>query len=233
IKPDYHEAFYNWGNALGNLAEIKLELAESLYNQTFEKYQQAISTSSQNAGGGGISIDTPNLLLLEKGSITTSVKDGSGDGGNITIKNPTFVVLNQGQIKAQADAGHGGNIRITADQFITSPNSLISASSNLGLDGDVNIESLDVDLTGALKAFGTNFLNAAAHMRQPCTIEDILNKSTFYIFPVNGSQPFPTDLIANELILIEEEEVNLKTEIKEVKPVNWTGCRPNLTLNKI
>ncbi|MDM8567946.1 hypothetical protein QUF50_00230 [Thiotrichales bacterium HSG1] len=102
------------------------------------------------------------------------------------------------------------------------------------MDGEVNIESLDVDLTGALKAFGINFLNAVAHMRRPCTVEDILNKSTFYIFSVNGSQPSPADFIANELVLIEEEEkVDLKNKIKEAKPVNWTGCRPNLTLNKI
>ncbi|MDM8567933.1 hypothetical protein QUF50_00165 [Thiotrichales bacterium HSG1] len=51
---------------------------------------------------------------------------------------------------------------------------------------------------------------------------------------LTGSQPSPADFIANELILIEnEEEVNLKAKIKEAKPVNWTGCRPNLTLNKI
>ncbi|MDM8568786.1 hypothetical protein QUF50_04595 [Thiotrichales bacterium HSG1] len=101
------------------------------------------------------------------------------------------------------------------------------------IDGEVEIDSLDVDLTGALKAFDINFLNAASHMKRPCTIEDILNKSTFYVFPVNGSQPSPTDFIANELVLIEEEEVDLKTEIKEAKTVNWTGCQPNLTLNRI
>ncbi|MDM8567935.1 filamentous hemagglutinin N-terminal domain-containing protein [Thiotrichales bacterium HSG1] len=193
-----------------------------------------IATSAANSGGGNIEINNTNYTLLQQGGqITTSVQGGIGDGGNISIEKPTFVVLNQGKIKAQADAGHGGNIRIVTDQFITSPNSLISASSNLGLDGEVQVESLDVDLTGALKTFGINFLNAAAHMKRSCTIEDILNKSTFYVFPVNGSQPFPADFIANELVLIEEEEVNLKTEIKEAKSVNWTGCRPDLTLNKI
>ncbi|MDM8567931.1 hypothetical protein QUF50_00155, partial [Thiotrichales bacterium HSG1] len=193
-----------------------------------------INTSTQNAGGGNITISSPNVLYLKNGQITTSVGAGKGKGGDITIENPTFVVMNQGQIKAQADVGNGGNIHIKSEQFITSPDSLISASSNLGLDGEIEIDSIDVDLTGALKAFGTNFLNAATHMKRPCTIEDILSKSTFYVFPVNGSQPFPADFIANELILIEnEEEVNLKDEIKEAKSVDWTSCRPNLTLNKI
>ncbi|MDM8567947.1 filamentous hemagglutinin N-terminal domain-containing protein [Thiotrichales bacterium HSG1] len=193
-----------------------------------------ISTETRNSAGGNITLNTSKLLNLKDGKIITSVRGGIGNGGNITIENPTFVVLNQGQIKAQADAGHGGNIHIKSDQFITSPNSLISASSKLGIDGEVAIESIDVDLTGALRAFGTNFLNAAAHMKRPCTVEDILNKSTFYIFSVNGSQPSPADFIANELVLIEEEEeIDLKAKVKEAKSVDWTGCRPNLTLNKI
>ncbi|MDM8566358.1 filamentous hemagglutinin N-terminal domain-containing protein [Candidatus Halobeggiatoa sp. HSG11] len=193
-----------------------------------------ITTSAKHATGGNMTIVTPNLLFLREGQMTTSVQGGSGDGGNITIENPNFVVLNQGQIKAQADAGHGGNIRIVADQFITSPNSLISASSNLGLDGEVAIESIDVDLTGALKAFGINFLNAAAHMRRPCTIEDIMEPSTFYVFHLTGSQPSPADFIANELVLIEEEEdIDLKTEVKEAKQVDWTSCRPELLVSNI
>ncbi|MDM8568161.1 filamentous hemagglutinin N-terminal domain-containing protein [Thiotrichales bacterium HSG1] len=195
--------------------------------------QGQINTEAENATGGNLAISVSDLLYLHEGKITTSVGAGKGQGGNISIENPNFIVLNQGQIKAQADTGHGGNINIKSEQFITSPDSLVSASSNLGLDGDVNIESLDVDLTGALKAFGINFLNAAAHMKRHCTIEQKITPSTFYVFHVTGSQPFPADFIANELILIEEEEIDLKTEIKESKTVNWIGCRPNLTLNKI
>ncbi|MDM8568929.1 hypothetical protein QUF50_05360 [Thiotrichales bacterium HSG1] len=135
--------------------------------------------------------------------------------------------MNHGKIIAQANEGHGGNIHIKSGQFITSPDSLISASSKLGLDGEVNIESLDIDLTGALKAFGTNFLNAAAHVKRPCTIEQIMNPSTFYVFHLTGSQSFPADLIANELILVEdEEEVNLKVKVEEEKQMDWTSCRP-------
>jgi len=43
LKPDFHEAFYNWGNALSNLVKIKEEKsAEELYLQAFEKYEKAI-----------------------------------------------------------------------------------------------------------------------------------------------------------------------------------------------
>ena len=193
-----------------------------------------ITGSAANSGGGNIEIMAVDLVYLQDSRITTAVKKGIGNGGNITINNPQFVVLNQGRIIAQADEGHGGNIQIKSDQFINSSNSLISASSKLGLDGQIVIESLDVDLTGALKAFGTNFLNAAAHMKRHCTIEYIMEPSTFYVFHLTGSQPSPADFIANELVLIEEEEnIDLKAEVKDTKSVNWTGCRPELLVDNI
>jgi hypothetical protein len=48
-----------------------------------------INTSTQNAGGGHITLTTPNQLYLRFGKITTSVKGGKEDGGNITLSNPT------------------------------------------------------------------------------------------------------------------------------------------------
>ena len=43
LKPDLHQAFYNWGCGLGNLAQTKQgKEAEDLYRQAFEKFQQAI-----------------------------------------------------------------------------------------------------------------------------------------------------------------------------------------------
>ncbi len=43
LKPDLHEALYNWGTDLGNLANTKEgKDAEELYNQAFEKFQKAI-----------------------------------------------------------------------------------------------------------------------------------------------------------------------------------------------
>jgi tetratricopeptide (TPR) repeat protein len=44
IKPDFHEAYYNWGADLGDLAKTKTgDEAEVLYNEAFEKYRQAVS----------------------------------------------------------------------------------------------------------------------------------------------------------------------------------------------
>ena len=40
IKPDFHEAFSNWGTALYELARLKND--EHLYRQAFEKYERAV-----------------------------------------------------------------------------------------------------------------------------------------------------------------------------------------------
>jgi tetratricopeptide (TPR) repeat protein len=43
IKPDKHGAYYNWGNALKNLAKTKTdEESELLYQKAFEKYQKTV-----------------------------------------------------------------------------------------------------------------------------------------------------------------------------------------------
>ncbi|WP_036860869.1 TPR end-of-group domain-containing protein, partial [Prevotella intermedia] len=48
IKPDYHNAYDNWGIALSGLAQLKSgNEAEKLYNEAFEKYQQAIKNGGK------------------------------------------------------------------------------------------------------------------------------------------------------------------------------------------
>ena len=142
--------------------------------------QGGIRAEAKNAAGGNLVVNTPNLLYLREGEMTTSVGAGKGQGGDILIENPSFVILNQGKIKAQADAGHGGNIRIVADQFIASPDSLVSASSRFGLDGDVLIESPAVDMDSFLVALPGTPL--PSEMPNPCQgITDPDQLSTFSV----------------------------------------------------
>ncbi|MDM8559993.1 filamentous hemagglutinin N-terminal domain-containing protein [Candidatus Parabeggiatoa sp. HSG14] len=148
--------------------------------------QGRISAEATNAAGGNIVINTPNLLYLREGELTTSVGTGKGQGGDILIENPTFVVLNQGKIKAQADKGQGGNIRIVAEQFIKSPESLISASSKLGIDGEVNVDSPTVDMNAFLVVLPGGFVEA--QLKQ-CTTEEIENPSRFKVDLTRDSAP--------------------------------------------
>ncbi|MEK8015659.1 MAG: filamentous hemagglutinin N-terminal domain-containing protein [Candidatus Parabeggiatoa sp.] len=146
-----------------------------------------IAASAKNAGGGDITITTPNFLSLQNSRITTSVKSGTGNGGDITIEQPVFVVLNNSKIAAQADKGRGGNIGIRSEQFIASSDSLVSASSKLGLDGEVNIDAPDMNLDEFLVVLPGGFVEASL---KECDIQDIENPSTFKIHSRQRPVPF-------------------------------------------
>ncbi|MDM8567406.1 filamentous hemagglutinin N-terminal domain-containing protein, partial [Candidatus Halobeggiatoa sp. HSG11] len=155
-----------------------------------------ISTSAKNSGGGNIDIKSTDLINLQGGQISTSVKSGIGDGGNINIENPLFIVLNsEGKIKAQADVGHGGNINIKSDNLIQSPNSLISASSRLGLDGNIRIESPDIDMEGFLTILSDGFVDASAFMKTPCSQRLGENLNSFIVIESEGRHDSPDDLL--------------------------------------
>ena len=50
-KPDYYEAFCNWGIALSDLAGTKSGLdAEKLYNEAIEKYREAVNYRPDHYG---------------------------------------------------------------------------------------------------------------------------------------------------------------------------------------
>jgi len=160
---------------LGNAGNITLQV--DIINLT---EQGQISTEAKNAAGGNIVIESPYLLYLPEGKITTSVGTGKGRGGNITIKNPTFVVMNGSKIIAQADEGHGGDIYIVADQFIASSCSQISASSKLGVDGEVDIESPAVNLDDFLVALPGSDDEVQLQFPKGCTAEYIFNPGTTF-----------------------------------------------------
>jgi filamentous hemagglutinin family protein len=154
-----------------------------------------ISTQTNNAGGGDITLLSPNLLYLRQGEITTSVKGGKSNGGNITINNPVFVILAKAKIVAQADEGKGGNITIRANQFIATPppDSLVSASSKLGIDGQVVIASPNPDISSKLFLVSTEALDVSSQLKRPCggakTLEEIMNpRFKFYVYPIAGSR---------------------------------------------
>lgn len=131
-----------------------------------------INTSTNNAGGGHITITVPSQLYLKQGGeVTTSVQGGKGDGGNITIQDPVFVILNKGQIKAQAEAGRGGNIHIKANNYFKSSDSTVNASSKLGVDGQITIDSPDETLSNALIVL-SDVLVKDNTLVKSCKIED-------------------------------------------------------------
>ena len=155
----------------------------------------SIQTAARQATGGNISIQSRDLLHLNRSELSTSVAVGQGSGGNININHPEFIVMNNSQIIAQADEGQGGNIRIVADQFLQSPTSLVSASSRLGIDGNIDITSPDETISSGLlnlnKRFAeqvqiTNACKAAVAGQLPMEFQPPLTfKVNMYHFPNN------------------------------------------------
>ena len=119
----------------GTAGNINITNAKKIY----VTHNGVISTTTQQADGGNITIDSESLVYQMDGTINTSVNGSVGDGGNIKISTDVYV-LNNSQVTANAHEGKGGNISISADRFILDNNSIIDASSQLGLDGQVNIE---------------------------------------------------------------------------------------------
>jgi len=161
----------------GSAGNIQIRTARSIDL----KHNSKITTQSKNAGGGSIDIQTKNRLWLLNSWIETSTEsaDPSEAGGNITI-DPIFVILqnlnpytvgiDNSRIQANANFGAGGNINIVADYLIQAPDTFIKASSDRSVDGEINIQSLDFDVSGSLVSLNTNLLDAAKWSKTPCAL---------------------------------------------------------------
>ncbi len=152
-----------------------------------------INTSTQNAGGGNITMEIPHLIYLQAGEITTSVHGGKGNGGNVTIETPHFTVLDESRIVAQADEGYGGNIRIVAEHFLKSYESLVSASSRLGIDGEVIIPFSNKTINGNLLTLSSNFENINHLLITPCQASFDTKRSRFKVNLIEGVPNSPED----------------------------------------
>jgi filamentous hemagglutinin family protein len=201
----------------GNAGNITLQV--DIINLT---EQGGISAEAKNAAGGNIVINTPNLLYLREGEITTSVGAGKERGGNITIENPLFVVLNQGKIRAQADEGQGGNIYIKSEQFLRSNNSLVSASSRLGLDGNIEIDSPDQNVAEGMLTLSSDTVDTSTMTKKPCeatSYEEYENRSSFDSYSIAGSPPSPFDL----------QPSRLSFQSTKIAPTNSQKQSPKMT----
>jgi filamentous hemagglutinin family protein len=131
-----------------------------------------INTSSQQASGGNITINTPHLLYLQNGEITTSVQGGSGSGGNILIENPVLLVLNQARIIADAHGGEGGNITIRSEQYLRSAQeNVVSASSKLSTPGTIVIIASEKNIGQVLEVLPSTFFDHSNQLKNRCAVE--------------------------------------------------------------
>ena len=125
--------------ASGQAGDINVTASNLLTNEG-----QIIATSEET-GGGEISITSDSMYLNNNSVISTSVNDSNGGGGNINIDSNTIVTNRNSDIRANAIFGSGGNINISTEVIFTSSNSDVDASSQFGLDGVVEITNPDTN----------------------------------------------------------------------------------------
>lgn len=157
-----------------------------------------ITTESANAGGGGIRVETTDLLHLQNSRITTSVAGGTGQGGNIDI-DPIFVILENSRIQANAHGGPGGNITLIADYLMNSGASVIEASSALSTPGEIEVQAVDVDAGSLQVAAQANPLNVAQWVQVPCHLRQ--GKISRLVMAGYDAHPTPADDLLSALPL--------------------------------
>ncbi|MHC5672926.1 two-partner secretion domain-containing protein [Nostoc sp.] len=182
-----------------------------------------LTAETDSGGGGNITLQVAELLLMRRESkITTNAGTTglSGDGGNITIKAPNgFIVaapLENSDITANAFSGSGGKIAITAKNIFgfvprtraeverlnskeINPNNLptsdITAFSqkNPSLSGTVQINSPDVDPSKGLVQLPVNLVDASQQIVAGCNTGGKIAKSSFIATGRGGLAPDPTE----------------------------------------
>ncbi len=136
----------------------------------FHSENSAMTTESDEANGGDITLEAQRIFLLESAITAEAMgsEQGTSNGGNVTVIGEQ-VVLNQSVIQANAFGGAGGNIEIrAAGVYLASPDSRLDASSALDLSGTVEITSPVVDLTGAVVPLSSTFDVAATLLSSHC-----------------------------------------------------------------
>jgi large exoprotein involved in heme utilization and adhesion len=168
------------GPAGGNAGSIDITAAHSV---TLENGGR-ISTTSQIAGGGQITIRATDVVSLNHGTISTSVADGTGNGGDILI-DPMFVTLTASQILAQTFNGVGGHLVIITPNFVcpdcasggSAVNSL--AFGTVGVPGVVQVSSPNVDAGSGLAVLPSGYFDPSALLRESCAVRGARLASSF------------------------------------------------------
>ncbi len=171
----------------GNAGTVTLEAGNSILIE-----DSVVNTVAEQADGGNIKLQAPDLIHLIDSRITSSVGGGAATvGGNISL-DPEFIILHNSQILANAFGGQGGNITLEADvAILRDPFSLINASSALGINGSVNIQAPIQNLSGTIAPLKHTPTNISTLYGSRCVATQDGLFSSFVERPVAGGLPAP------------------------------------------
>lgn len=107
-----------------------------------------IRTDSEQAGGGGITINAEDIFLEGDTNLRTNVAVGDGDGGDIVLNSRYVFAFDDSDILANARDGQGGNIDLNVRGFFGEGFTLASLDADPDtLEGN---DRVDVNATGAV-----------------------------------------------------------------------------------
>ncbi|MDZ8053156.1 MAG: filamentous hemagglutinin N-terminal domain-containing protein [Aulosira sp. ZfuVER01] len=94
------------------------------------------------ANAGNVRITTPNLKLMDGGTVSVT-SQGSGNGGSLNITANTIRLERQASIQAATESGNGGNIALDVGKLLLlRSNSAIAATAGgNGNGGNININA--------------------------------------------------------------------------------------------
>ena len=104
-----------------------------------------ITATSEQTGGGNITLEADFTDLDNNSLISTSVTDSTGGGGDLRIDSDYIIANHDSDLEANAISGPGGNIYITTKAIFLSAGSEATASSQFGVDGVVEINNPNAD----------------------------------------------------------------------------------------
>ncbi|MGK7951562.1 MAG: filamentous hemagglutinin N-terminal domain-containing protein [Xenococcaceae cyanobacterium] len=141
------------GISQGNGGTLSLKATESVEIKGFgfdaggKIVPSTLLSESQGIGdAGNITIDTPQLIVTNRGEVNVSAI-GTGAAGSLNIKSQD-ITLDRGILSAQTNAGRQGNITINdADTLLLRNNSEITTNAqNNATGGNINITSAGIAL---------------------------------------------------------------------------------------
>ncbi len=154
-----------------------------------------VETSSENGGGGDITLLAEQISLFNQTGLTasSSSSDSSGNGGSITIgtaqQAAALVLVERSLLSASADAGNGGQISINADTFLRDASSVFLVTSVSGDPGQFAINAPEQDISAAVNDLEVPVLDASNLITDECSrIDSSTQKSSLSIPALNGAQ---------------------------------------------
>ena len=154
--------------APGSINSSQIEASAIIRDRSF---QQAIELPTvPEANSGNVTINTPELRLLDSGLVNVS-NDGSGNSGSLSINADSILLDESGGLTASTASGQGGNIIINANNsLIMRRNSFIAAEAggagnggNITINADVlaALENSDIEANALEGAGGNIAINSA------------------------------------------------------------------------